>query len=110
MDTKEKRRNPRFICRVPVLCKKGTMFDNSQTIDISKGGVGFYSQRFVPVDTNMIMEIALSPKKDPLLAVGKVRWIQKVGYMDKYRVGMEFADMSKQAKDRLAEHFDELES
>jgi len=91
---------------VPVLCKKGTMFDNSQTVDITRNGIGFFSQRFVPVDTNMILEISLSPKTNPLLAVGRVKWIQKVGYMDRYRVGMEFTDISENAKGRLSEYLE----
>ena len=104
MGVKEKRRTARLDCRVPVLCKKGTIFDNSQTVDIGEQGIGFFSQRFIPVDTNMVLEIALSPKADPLLTVGTVKWIQKVGYMDKYRVGMEFSDISEGVKGRLSKY------
>lgn len=104
MVTQEKRTAQRLSCRVPVLCKKGTMFDNSQTVDIGERGIGFFSSHFIPVDTNMILEISLSPKVDPLLAVGKVKWVQKVGYMDRYRVGMEFSDITENAKVRLSEY------
>ena len=106
MENESKRKSTRSSCKVPVLCKKDTMFDNSQTVDISDSGVGFFAQRFIPVDTSMILEIALAPKAEPLLAVGRVKWIQKVGYMDKYRVGMEFTDISESSKNRLAKYAD----
>jgi hypothetical protein len=59
-------------------------------------------QKFVPKDTNMILELSLSPKSEPILAVGKVRWIRKVGYGDRYRLGMEFVDISASSKARLS--------
>ena len=67
-------------------------------------GIGLLVQKFVPKDTNMIMEISLAPRTEPLLAVGKVKWIRKVGYGDKYRLGMQFTDISRGAKGRLSEY------
>jgi c-di-GMP-binding flagellar brake protein YcgR len=104
---RDRRKNERLNCRVPVLCKKGTMFDNSQTVNISESGMGLISQRFIPVNTSMIMQIALSPKSSPLLAVGRVRWVEKMGYMDRYRLGMEFTDISRVAQERLSQHLDD---
>ncbi len=100
----EKRNSPRYNCRVPVLCRKGTLFDNSQTIDISKSGVGFISSKFIPLDTNLVMEIALAPKSEPLLAVGHVKWVQKLGVQERYRVGMAFTDISQDSRTRLSEY------
>lgn len=104
MEGYEKRNSPRYDCRVPVLCRKGTLFDNSQTIDISKGGVGLISSKFIPLDTNLVMEIALSPKAEPLLAVGRVKWVQKLGVQERYRVGMAFSDISQGCQSRLADY------
>ena len=106
MKGENKRKGTRSICKVPVLCKKDTIFDNSQTVDISDSGIGFFSQRFIPVDTNMVLEIALAPKAEPLLTVGRVKWIQKVGYLDRYRVGMEFTDIPETSKGRLSKYIE----
>ncbi|MDP2939507.1 MAG: PilZ domain-containing protein [Candidatus Omnitrophota bacterium] len=104
MEVNEKRSCSRFGCRVPILCRKGTLFDNSQTMDISKGGVGLISSKFIPLNSNLVMEIALSPKSEPLLAVGKVKWVQKLGSQERYRVGMAFTDISAQAGNRLEDY------
>lgn len=102
----EKRNSPRFNCRVPVLCRKGTMFDNSQTIDISRGGVGIISPKFVPLGTNLVMEIALAPKAEPVLAVGSVKWVQKISSQDNYRLGLGFTDISRDSHNRLSEYLE----
>ena len=104
MDVSEKRTSPRIDCRVPVLCRKGTLFDNSQTLDVSKGGIGLLSSKFVPLNTNLVMEIALTPKSEPLLAVGKVKWVQKLGAQERYRLGMAFTDISQDCRGRLSEY------
>ncbi len=97
----EKRKAKRFICQVPVMCKKGTAFDNSQTIDISKGGVGLVSHKFIPVNTQMILEIALSPNSDPVLALGQVKWVRRIPVSDNYRVGMHFSDIAGVARSQI---------
>jgi hypothetical protein len=50
------------------------------------------------------MEIALTPKAEPVLTVGRVKWVQKLGYQDRYRLGMAFTDISQDAKNRLSEY------
>lgn len=80
------------------------MFDNSQTIDISRGGVGVISPKFIPLGTNLVMEIALAPKAEPLLAVGSVKWVQKLGTAERYRLGLGFTDISADSQSRLTEY------
>ena len=109
MDQQERRQFDRDQCRVPVLCKRGTLLENSITRDISKEGIGLLVQKFVPKDTNLIMELSLSPKTEPILAVGRVRWIRKVGYGDRYRLGMQFTDLSPGARNRLTDYLEERE-
>ena len=86
----EKRKANRRNCTVPILCKKGTAFDHSQTVDISRGGVGFISSKFIPVDTKMAVEIAMRPESDPVLTIGQVKWIQPLSHLACYRIGMVF--------------------
>ncbi|MFZ5800381.1 MAG: PilZ domain-containing protein [Candidatus Omnitrophota bacterium] len=102
---KEKREHPRWDCRVPIMCRRGTVFDNAQTMDISNTGVGFLSSRFVPVNTSLILEIALSPKSEPIMALGRVCWVQKCRHSDNYRLGMNFTDVSEDSKRRLTDYF-----
>ncbi|MBM3252121.1 MAG: PilZ domain-containing protein [Candidatus Omnitrophica bacterium] len=107
MDEQERRQFYRDQCQVPVLCKRGALLENSITRDISQSGIGLLVQKFVPKDTNLIMELSLAPKTEPILAVGQVKWIRKVGYGDRYRLGMQFTDLSPGAKNRLSDYLKE---
>ncbi len=95
----EKRRAKRYICQVPVECKKGSSFDSSQTFDISKGGLGLISSKPIPRHTKMIVEIAMSPKSDPVLAVGQVKWVRKIPVSNNYRLGMHFSPTPESSKE-----------
>ena len=104
-EVEEKRKAKRFNCQVPIMCKKGGAFDNSQTMDISQGGVGLVSNRFIPVDTRMILEIALLPNSDPVLALGQVKWVRRIPVSDNYRVGMHFADIAPSSRSQINRNF-----
>lgn len=105
MTATEKRKNSRHNCYVPVMCKKGTMFDQSQTIDISSGGAGFVCHRFIPVKTKMMVEISLIPDSEPIMALGEVRWVQHMAHSDNYRIGLKFIEISSPVKSRLEKYF-----
>ena len=100
----EKRKSERYDCHVPVEGKKGTAFADSQTVDISQGGVGFISHQAVPVNTMMAVEIALTPEDDPIVVQGRVKWVRQVE-SDCYRIGMTFADAAAGFKSHLNKAF-----
>jgi len=102
---KDKRKNPRHNCYVPVMCKKGTMFDHSQTMDISSGGAGFVTPRFIPIKTKMMVEISLTPDSEPIMALGEVMWVTQVPHSDNFRIGLKFIDISTPVKSRLEKYF-----
>lgn len=98
---KNQRRGARYHCRVPVESKRGNAFFASQTIDVSRRGVGIISEKPVPINSRMAIEIILSPDSDEsILAVGKVKWIHKIPNSKNYRVGMilEHSEESQQKK------------
>ena len=107
METPERRKAERFHCAVPVMCRRGTAFDNSQTKDISEHGIGLISQRFIPRNSKLLLEIALKPASEPILVVGKVRWVEKMGYSEMYRLGMEFEDLSEGSGSRLSKYLED---
>ena len=87
---KNKRRGQRKSCLVPVEGKKGSSFADTQTVDISKGGMGLISKRAIPLDEKIAVEIATSPDAEPILVLGQVVWIRKLGTKARYRVGLKF--------------------
>jgi c-di-GMP-binding flagellar brake protein YcgR len=107
-DKKEKRTAPRWDCRVPIMCRRGSDFDSAQTLDISRGGVGLLTRKFIPVNTNMIMEIALSPHAAPVMVLGRVCWVQKSASAESYRLGMNFTEIASDSRNRLAGYLDDI--
>ncbi len=96
-----KRRSARKTCLVPVDAKKGSAFDKTQTIDISRGGVGFVSRGSVPVAEEIAVELELSPQEAPVLVMGQVKWIQADREKDTYRFGIEFGKVLSGDRPRL---------
>jgi len=94
----EKRRNERRRCTVPVESREGGIFAESQTVDLSQGGAGLIIQNYVPVNTEMAVEIDLTPKGEPILALGEVKWVRQMPDMDAYRVGLSFKDIKRGSK------------
>lgn len=101
----EKRVDPRYDCCVPLMDEKKSTLPSSKTIDISKSGVGFVSARFIPINTNMMIEIALAREGEPVLVQGKVKWIEKSVESPSYRIGMTFPDISPEAQSRIENYF-----
>ena len=101
----EKRKNKRYQCHVPVDSKQGSSFDASQTIDISRDGIGFISPHVIPLNEKIAVEIALTPDSDPVLVLGMVKWVRKITDSDQYRIGMSFLEVLSGSPRRLGKYF-----
>ena len=101
----EKRKNERHECFVPVESKKGSSFEDTQTVDISKSGIGFVSSHYLSFKQKIPIELALSPGSDPVLVMGEVKWIHPLSGRKKYRVGVTFNNILSGSKSRLDKHF-----
>jgi len=88
-----KRKTPRFDCDVPVDCKDGGMFEAAKTVDISRDGIGFLSDRAVPLNERVAIELVLKPDTEPVLVIGEVKWVRKIPRSSNYRIGLNFADV-----------------
>ncbi len=71
------------------------------TKDISQGGIRFFVGAIVP--QNSLMEIRLTFKEIPFSfkTVVKTKWIKEDAYGDRYEVGVEFVNISKEATGHL---------
>ena len=71
------------------------------TKDIGQGGIRFFVSECVP--QNSLMEIRLTLKDIPFSfkAIVKVKWIKKEAYADRYEIGVEFVNITKEASDHL---------
>lgn len=73
---------------------------SSQTVDISKGGLAFYSPR--PFKTDARVELALRiPHQDkPLMLKSQTAWIKEISNEDirRYKIGLEFIGLKDREK------------
>ena len=105
----EKRKSTRQDCLVPVDGKKGSYFAHMNTIDFSEGGIGLISDQKIPLNKEVPMEVEFSPNADPLIVIGKVKWVQEVvdshTHKKSYRIGLTFKDVHSGSKSAIQEYF-----
>lgn len=100
-----KRKNKRLSCLVPLEGKKGSVFDSTNVVDISKGGLGFISSRRIPVNKRIPIELDLQEDGNPVLVIGRVLWSRAIKGSSKYRIGVTFEDVLRGSKGRLQKYF-----
>ena len=101
----ERRRNERKSCLVPVESKQGSAFAQTQTVDISKSGLGFISKKKIPIDKKIAVELDFPSQIEPALVLGKVKWVSKISRTPFYRVGMVLVeDLSTGSKNKLKDY------
>ena len=77
-------------------------FNNTVTDDISAGGVSFVNSCFIPKSTLVSLEISVF--SHVLNPVGKVAWSQPLPHSNRYRVGIEFLELSQCERGYLGEY------
>ena len=88
----ERRRSARKLCLVPVEGKAGSAFAQTQTIDISKSGIGFISKKKIPLNKKIAVELDLADQAQPALVMGQVKWVSRINRTHYYRIGMLLTD------------------
>ena len=100
-----KRKSQRIHCAVPVDGKKDSVFAKTQTVDFSKGGIGLISSRKIPINKKIAVELDLEPQEDPVLAIGRVKWVRSIADSDNYRIGLIFSEVRRGSKTQLNQYF-----
>jgi len=100
-----KRKNKRLDCLVPVDGQKEGIFDNTQAVDFSKGGIGFIANHKIPINKEIAIELMLEEESVPVIAIGKVQWVKSIPNSECYRIGMTFKEIMRGSKSRLNKHF-----
>ncbi len=107
MEVAEKRRYERIPFRQPVQfqSKDPAFRGGSLSCDLGEGGVRVDMFDFVPLDTELTLEIRLAIEKI-VGYVGRVVWIRKFPFADRYQAGLEFSgDKSFLASKRQLHEF-----
>ena len=79
----------------------------SETLDLSQHGVCFVSRGLLETDAKVEVRVALLKKKKTISAKARVAWLAKLGHQPgeipgKYKIGLEFIDMSKEDDETLS--------
>lgn len=74
------------------------------TRDISQGGIRFFVSEEIPKDS--LIEIRLTISKIPFSfkAVVKTKWVKKEPHGERYEIGVEFVNLSKEATEHLVQY------
>ena len=60
--------------------------------DISLFGIRIQSNTFIPINSNLKIELALGPQNRSVTAYGKVRWAKSLYGDELFEMGIEFVD------------------
>jgi c-di-GMP-binding flagellar brake protein YcgR len=108
----EKRKSPRFRLGTPVeyrtLRGSPETKRGSLSRDISIGGVRFITEEFLSLTARLVLDVTLPLPERPFSAVSKIAWIHKLPAGDKYEVGTQFLEISKDDKNRLSNYLGRL--
>ena len=103
--TANKRRNKRLTCVVPLEGQEGGVFDSTNVIDFSKGGLGFISSRRIPVNKRIPIQLDLQEDDMPVLVIGRVKWTRAINGTGQFRIGVTFEEVMHGSKTRLQKYF-----
>jgi hypothetical protein len=99
------RSESRYNCFVPVEGKQGCEYERTKTLDISRHGIGLLSSQPIGLNQKIALEIVLKPNTEPVMVIGVVKWVRKLGNTDQYRVGMVFSEIISGSPTRLEKYF-----
>jgi c-di-GMP-binding flagellar brake protein YcgR len=74
---------------------------DSETRDISEGGVRFATDRFIPKDSKLVVNIDLN-NMPSVKATAKVVWSTRDSHTNMYEVGIEFETINSETRVQLS--------
>jgi len=92
-------------CFVPVESQSDSSFDQTQTVDISRHGIGFISPHPHNINEKIAIGIQLKPNTDPVLVIGIVKWVHRRSDSGQYRIGMIYDESITGPQSRLDRYF-----
>ncbi|HOW36020.1 MAG TPA: PilZ domain-containing protein [Candidatus Omnitrophota bacterium] len=69
--------------------------------DISEGGIRLDLDDFVPLNSEMILQMKFHDSPMTTDVKGRVVWLQQVPYSDRYHVGFQFVETNPLAKEGI---------
>lgn len=76
---------------------------NSSLKNISEGGICFDSGGFMSLACRLILNISLPNNPKPIKAISKVAWIRRLPTGDRYELGNQFLEISKEDRANIVD-------
>ena len=102
----EKRVAPRITFRTPLRyqVRGKPEFNDTVSENISSGGIGFINNNFIVPQTLVMLEIGILSRV--LKSVGRISWASSMPHSEKYRLGVEFVELSAPEQNFLNDFVD----
>ncbi len=99
----EKRRFPRASFRDAVSYHTGDIsgFGGCLAYDISEGGIKVNFNDFIPVHSEMVLQMKLNKIAKVVETKARVVWVQQVAYSDRYQMGLQFTESDPLAHEEI---------
>lgn len=106
LTARDKRRDFRLNLRIPMRYKKIQMhqqeFQGSLMHNLSARGVRMTVHEFLPLNSNLALEIPLTSTAKVVQGTARVVWVNKSGQGEQYEAGIEFVNLSQGDHGRIA--------
>lgn len=101
----ERRRWPRVQVELPIKYREIGVFNHlpsdSETRDISEGGIRFFSDKFLPKESKLVVSLNLQDIVG-VKATIKVVWTSRDARTNMYQVGAQFDNIPSEARVQIA--------
>jgi c-di-GMP-binding flagellar brake protein YcgR len=103
---KEKRHSSRINFRNPLHFQILDTKEIGDTVtdNISLGGIGFISQKFLAPENAILLECNLFSRF--FKTIGRIAWSSSLPHSDRYRVGVEFQKLEPKARKDLTDYME----
>lgn len=82
----------------------GNEFGSTLTRDISAGGLRINVDKFIPINTDFVVEFGLDRFSNLISAVAKVVWAKRLGFSDNYQLGLEFQEINESCRKSICDY------
>ncbi len=101
---KRRFRRVRFSEPVHYQLKETSRFGGCLSLDISEGGMKINFDDFIPLNTEIALQLKLTGIPRIIDLLGKVVWLQQVPFSERYHVGLRFEQSDHVSHEEIREY------
>jgi Tfp pilus assembly protein PilZ len=83
-------------------------FGSALACDISEGGLRLNFNKFIPSNTDFLLQLNLPSAAKIINAVGKVMWAQRIPHSERYQLGISFKEMHDKQRTEISDYLNRL--